>query len=169
MQIILLKKVPHLGNIGEIVKVKDGFARNFLIPFGHAIVATDANKKRFDDMKANIERDNAGKRSDAEKLAKSVEGAVVTLIRQAGEDGKLFGSVNSRDIAMALVENKFNISRTQVNIISPIKYIGIHSVSAELHPDVVVSVKVNIARSEDEAKEALSALAASPAVEAEQE
>jgi large subunit ribosomal protein L9 len=167
MQIILLKKVPHLGNIGDVLKVKDGFARNFLIPFGHAIVATDANKKRFDDMKANIERDNAGKHSDAEKLASSVDGAVVTLIRQAGEDGKLFGSVNSRDIAATLVASKFNISRTQVSIISPIKYIGIHAVNVQLHPDVVVSVKVNIARSEDEAKEAVAALNVAPAAEAE--
>lgn len=151
MQVILLERVAKLGQMGEVVRVKDGFARNFLLPAGKALRATKENKTRFDSMKVQLETRNLEAKAEATKVGEKVNGVEVILVRQAGETGQLYGSVSTRDIADALTTAGFSIARTQVVLNHPIKLIGIHSVPVTLHPEVEVSVRVNVARSAEEA------------------
>jgi len=151
MEVILLERVAKLGQIGDKVKVKDGFARNFLLPNGKALRATEANKKKFEGMKAQIEAQNLERKSEAEAAAKKIDGKSVILIRQAGETGQLYGSVSTRDIADALTTDGFTVERRQIVLNAPIKVIGLHVLPVALHPEVEVKITVNVARTPDEA------------------
>jgi large subunit ribosomal protein L9 len=151
MEVILLERVEKLGAIGDVVKVKDGFARNYLLPRKKALRANEANRKVFEANRAKIEEDNAARRSDAEKASKGVEGKTVQLIRQASNVGHLYGSVSARDIAEALEGVGAKVAKSQVVLDRPIKAIGVHDVKIALHPEVSVNVKVNVARSPEEA------------------
>jgi large subunit ribosomal protein L9 len=151
MEVILLERVGKLGQMGETVRVKDGFARNFLLPAGKALRATKANKERFDSMKSQLEARNLELKSEASKVGAKLNGTEVTLVRQAGETGQLYGSVSTRDIADALTAAGFTVTRTQIVLNHPIKTIGLHTVPVTLHPEVEVSVKANVARSTEEA------------------
>jgi large subunit ribosomal protein L9 len=152
MKIVLLERVEHLGAIGDVVTVKDGYARNFLLPQKKALRATEANMKRFEQQRADIEARNADTRAKAEAEGVKLDGQSFILIRQAGESGQLYGSVAARDIAEIAVAGGFTVGRNQVVLNAPIKNLGIHKVSVRLHPEVVVTVQVNIARSADEAE-----------------
>jgi large subunit ribosomal protein L9 len=151
MEIILLERVEKLGAIGDVVRVKDGFARNYLLPNKKALRANEANRKLFETQRAQIEADNADRRSDAEKASKDVDGKSVKLIRQASNVGHLYGSVSARDIAEALEGAGAKVAKSQVVLDRPIKAIGVHEVRIALHPEVSVTVKVNVARSPEEA------------------
>jgi large subunit ribosomal protein L9 len=151
MEIILLERVEKLGAIGDVVKVKDGFARNYLLPNQKALRANDANRKLFEANRARIEEDNANRRSDAEKSSKDVDGKSVQLIRQASNTGQLYGSVSARDIVEALEGVGAKVTKSQVVLDRPIKAIGVHEIRIALHPEVAVTVKVNVARSPEEA------------------
>src|SRR3982751_2844102 len=151
MEVILLERVEKLGAIGDVVKVKDGFARNYLLPRKKALRANESNRKVFEANRARIEEDNASKREDAEKASKGVEGKSVQLIRQASNAGQLYGSVSARDIAEALEGVGAKVAKSQVALDPPIKAIGVHQVKIALHPEVAVTVKVNVARSPEEA------------------
>ena len=152
MEIILLERVDKLGAIGDIVNVKPGFARNFLLPRGKALRASEANKKKFEADRARIEADNAKRRDIARAEAKDVDGASIILIRQASNTGQLYGSVASRDLAEALVAGGHKLLKNQIVLDRPIKALGIYDVKVALHPEVVVMVKVNIASSPEEAE-----------------
>ena len=152
MEVILLERVSKLGQIGDTVKVKDGFARNFLLPNGKALRATEANKKKFEGMKAQIEAQNLERKSEAEAVAKKVDGKSVILVRQAGETGQLYGSVSTRDIADALTKDGTSVERRQIVLNAPIKTIGLHVLPVALHPEVEVKITVNVARTPDEAE-----------------
>jgi large subunit ribosomal protein L9 len=151
MEVILLERVEKLGAIGDVVTVKNGFARNYLLPNKKALRANEANKKVFEANRAKIEADNAERRTDAEKAAKGVDGKTVQLIRQASNVGHLYGSVSVRDIAEALEAEGAHVTKSQVVLDRPIKAIGVHEVKVALHPEVAVTVKVNVARSPEEA------------------
>ena len=151
MEIILLERVEKLGAIGDVVKVKDGFARNYLLPRKKALRANEANRKLFEANRARIEEENANRRTDAEKASKDVDGKTVQLIRQASNTGQLYGSVSARDIAEALEGAGAHVAKSQVVLDRPIKAIGMHEVKIALHPEVAVTVKVNVARSPEEA------------------
>jgi large subunit ribosomal protein L9 len=151
MEVILLERVSKLGQIGDTVKVKDGFARNFLLPNGKALRATEANKKKFEGMKAQIQAQNLERKQEAEAVAKKVDGKSVILVRQAGETGQLYGSVSTRDIADALTKDGTTVERRQIVLNSPIKTIGLHVLPVALHPEVEVKITVNVARTPDEA------------------
>jgi large subunit ribosomal protein L9 len=151
MEIILLERVEKLGAIGDVVKVKDGFARNYLLPRKKALRANESNRKLFEASRARIEEENAARRSEAEKDAKGVDGKTVKLIRQASNTGQLYGSVSARDIAEALEGVGAKVAKSQVVLDRPIKTIGVHEVKIALHPEVQVLVKVNVARSPEEA------------------
>ncbi len=151
MEIILLERVEKLGAIGDVVKVKDGFARNYLLPRKKALRANESNRKLFEKNRARIEEENASRRSDAETAAKSVDGKTVQLIRQASNTGQLYGSVTARDVVDALGTDGSKVIKSQVVLDRPIKSIGVHSVRIALHPEVSVTVKVNVARSPEEA------------------
>ena len=151
MEVILLERVEKLGGIGDVVTVKNGFARNFLLPNKKALRANESNRKLFEANRARIESENAEKRSDAEKAAKSVDGKTVKLIRQASNTGQLYGSVSVRDIAEALEAEGAKVTKSQVVLDRPIKSIGMHEVKVALHPEVAVTVRVNVARSPEEA------------------
>jgi len=152
MEVILLERVEKLGQIGDVVNVKNGFARNYLLPNKKALRANEANKKVFESNRAKIEADNASRRVDAEKASKDVEGKTVQLIRQASNVGALYGSVSARDIVEALVAEGAHVSKSQIVLDRPIKAIGMHEVKVALHPEVAVTVKVNVARSPEEAE-----------------
>jgi large subunit ribosomal protein L9 len=152
MQVILLERVENLGQMGDVVKVKQGYARNFLLPQKKALRATKDNVSYFESRRAQLEADNLSKKSDAEAVAAKMDKARITLVRQAGETGQLYGSVAARDIADGLTAGGYTIEKRQVVIDRPIKMIGIHSVRVVLHPEVSVSVLVNVGQSEDEAK-----------------
>jgi len=152
MDVILLERVAKLGQIGDTVKVKDGFARNFLLPNGKALRATEANKKKFEGMKAQIEAQNLERKNEAEAVAQKLDGKSVILVRQAGETGQLYGSVSTRDIADALTKDGFTVERRQIVLNSPIKLIGLHALPVSLHPEVEVKITVNVARTPDEAE-----------------
>ena len=152
MEVILLERVEKLGQIGDIVNVKNGFARNYLLPNKKALRANEANKKVFEANRAKIEADNAAKRSDAETASKGVDGKTVQLIRQASNTGQLYGSVSARDIVEALEGVGAKVSKSQIVLNRPIKAIGMHEIKVALHPEVAVSVKVNVARSPEEAE-----------------
>ncbi len=151
MEIILLERVEKLGAIGDVVNVKDGFARNFLLPNKKALRANATNRKLFEANRAKIEQDNASRRSEAEAASKGVDGTTVQLIRQASNTGQLYGSVSARDIVEALEGAGATVTKSQVVLDRPIKAIGMHSVKIALHPEVAVSVTVNVARSPEEA------------------
>jgi large subunit ribosomal protein L9 len=151
MDVILLERVEKLGAIGDVVKVKDGFARNYLLPRKKALRANEANRKVFEANRARIEAENANRRSDAEKQAGGFKDASVTLIRQASNTGQLYGSVAVRDLVEALDAAGHKVSKSQVVLDKPIKAIGVYEVKVALHPEVAVTVKVNVARSPEEA------------------
>ncbi|MCW3848829.1 50S ribosomal protein L9 [Sphingomonas sp. LB-2] len=151
MDVILLERVEKLGAIGDVVRVKDGFARNFLLPNKKALRANEANKKVFEANRERLVAENASRRVDAEKESKSLEGVSVTLIRQASNTGQLYGSVAVRDIVEALVADNHKVSKSQVVLDKPIKAIGVYEIRVALHPEVSVTVKVNVARSPEEA------------------
>src|SRR5438270_183862 len=151
MEIILLERVEKLGAIGDVVKVKDGFARNYLLPRKKALRANEANRKLFESNRGRIEEENANRRSEAEQAAKSVDGKTVQLIRQASNTGQLYGSVSARDIVEALEAVGAKLTKSQVVLDRPIKALGVHDVKVALHPEVAVTVKVNVARSPEEA------------------
>ncbi|MCU0948253.1 MAG: 50S ribosomal protein L9 [Porphyrobacter sp.] len=152
MDIILLERIEKLGSIGDVVTVKDGYARNFLLPQKKALRANEANKKVFEANRARLEAENAERRAEAEKLGEKVAGAEVVLIRAASNAGQLYGSVSVRDMAMGLAEQGHAIDKRMVILGAPIKTIGMHDVTIALHPEVRVTVKANVARSDDEAK-----------------
>jgi large subunit ribosomal protein L9 len=151
MDVILLERVEKLGNIGDVVAVKPGFARNYLLPRGKALRANEANRKRFESNREQIEADNAKRRSTAETDAKGLEGKSIVLIRQASNTGALYGSVSARDLAEALAADGAKVAKNQIMLDSPIKTLGIYDVRVALHPEVSVSVRVNVARSPEEA------------------
>ena len=152
MEVILLERISRLGQMGETVKVKDGFARNFLLPQGKALRANEANKKKFEGQRAQLEARNLERKSEAEQVAEKMDGMTFVVVRSAGETGQLYGSVSPRDIAELLVAEGFTISRNQVELNQPIKEIGLRNVSIALHPEVEVAVTLNIARSTEEAE-----------------
>jgi len=152
MDIILLERIEKLGTIGDVVAVKDGYARNFLLPQKKALRANDANKKVFEANRERLEKENAERRGEAEKTGEKVEGAEVVLIRASSNAGQLYGSVNVRDMVAGLNSQGFDIDKKQVIMGAPIKTIGMHDVTVALHPEVHVTVKANVARSDDEAE-----------------
>ncbi len=159
VKVILLQKVAKLGNIGDIVNVKPGFARNYLLRKKIALRATNENKKYFEDKRAHIETENAKTRSEAQKILDKVKSFSITLIRQASEKGHLYGSVTARDIASAISvieDNDITISAAQINLNTPIKEIGLYELSVDLHPEVSVPVKLSVAKSEEEAQQLVS-------------
>ena len=167
MQIILLERVPKLGQMGEVVNVKPGYARNFLIPHGKALRATTSSIQDFEKRRAQLEARNLERKQDAQAAAAKVEGQMVTLLRQASETAQLYGSVNARDVAVAFTEAGISLDRQQVRLDQPLKTLGLHDVTVALHPEVEVTVKVNIARSQAEAD--LQAGKAAPEAPAEEE
>lgn len=152
MDVILLERVEKLGSIGDVVTVKNGFARNFLLPNKKALRANESNRKLFETNRAKIESDNANKRGDAEVASKDVDGKSVILIRQASNVGALYGSVSARDIVDALEAENAKVLKSQVMLGKPIKTIGLHEVRIALHPEVSVTITVNVARSPEEAE-----------------
>ena len=152
MDVILLERVEKLGAIGDVVSVKNGFARNYLLPNKKALRANEANKKVFEANRANIEAENATRRADAEKASKGIDGKTITLIRQASNTGQLYGSVSARDLADALNEDGAKVAKSQIILGKPIKAIGVSEVRVALHPEVSVTIKVNVARSPEEAE-----------------
>ncbi|MBM3527591.1 MAG: 50S ribosomal protein L9 [Alphaproteobacteria bacterium] len=152
MEVILLERVAKLGQMGDVVRVRDGFARNFLLPKGKALRATQANKTKFESMKVDLQAKNLAAKGDAEKLGQKLEGKSVTALRQASESGQLYGSVSPRDIAALLSDSGVAIDRNQIALNVPIKTIGAHKVPLVLHPEVELTVTVYVARSADEAE-----------------
>ena len=152
MQIILLERVENLGNLGDEVSVRGGFARNYLLPQGKALVANDVNRRRFELERGAIEKRNAEARDHASQSGKELDGVQLTVIRQSGATGQLYGSVTARDIVEAAGEAGHRIKREQVRLNAPIKTLGLHEVAIRLHAEVRVTVTVNVARSSDEAE-----------------
>jgi large subunit ribosomal protein L9 len=152
MEVILLERVAKLGQMGEVVNVRPGYARNFLLARGKALRATEANKAVFEKQKTDLQARNAELRDNAAKVAATLDGQSVTLIRQAGESGVLYGSVSTRDIADALKAAGFTIDRQQITIAQPIKTLGMHSAPISLHAEVEAKIKINVARSAEEAE-----------------
>jgi large subunit ribosomal protein L9 len=151
MEVILLERVAKLGQMGDVVRVKDGFARNFLLPKGKALRATDENRSRFETMKVDLQAQNIERRSEAQKIAAKLDGQSFTVLRQAAEGGQLYGSVTPRDIATLVIGRGFGVNRSQIVLNNPIKNIGLHKVPVSLHPEVDVTIKIAVARSADEA------------------
>ena len=152
MDIILLQRIEKLGTIGDVVTVKDGYARNFLLPNKKALRANDANRKVFEANRERLEKENAERRTEAEKAGEKVDGEEIVLIRASSNSGQLYGSVNVRDIVTGLAEKGHDIDKKQVIMGNPIKTIGMHDVRIDLHPEVSVTIKANVARSDDEAE-----------------
>jgi large subunit ribosomal protein L9 len=152
MQVVLLERVAKLGQMGEVVAVKDGYARNFLLPQGKALRATETNLKRFETDRAQLEARNLEARAEAEKVAKRLDGQSFVVIRSASDGGALYGSVTTRDIAESATAGGFTLDRRQVVLDHPIKDLGLHSISITLHPEVAATITVNVARSPDEAE-----------------
>ena len=152
MEVILLERVGRLGHMGDVVRVKDGFARNFLLPKGKALRATKENKAKYEGMKAELEARNTEMRGEAQKVGGGLDGKSFVVIRQASETGQLYGSVSTRDIAELLTAEGFTVSRNQIELNQPIKAIGLTNVAIALHPEVEVTITLNIARSADEAE-----------------
>lgn len=151
MEVILLEKIERLGGLGDVVKVKNGFARNFLLPQKKALRATEANKAVFEKDRAALEAKNAEMKKSAETIAEKIDGMDLTIIRQAGDTGQLYGSVSTRDIAEAASSEDAPVKRNQVVLDKPIKILGLHPVRVSLHPEVSVSLTVNVARTDEEA------------------
>jgi large subunit ribosomal protein L9 len=152
MEVILLERVVKLGQMGEVVRVKDGYARNFLLPKGKALRATKDNRAKFETMKSHLEARNLELKGDAVKVGAKLDGQSFVVIRQASETGQLYGSVSPRDIVTILNEGGFTVSRGQISLNTPIKTLGLHKVPVALHPEIDVSITVNVARSNDEAE-----------------
>jgi large subunit ribosomal protein L9 len=152
MEVILLERVGKLGQMGDVVRVKDGFARNFLLPKGKALRATEDNKARFETMKVQLEARNVHQQSEARSIADKLDGQSFTVLRQASDTGQLYGSVTARDVAGLLTVGGFSVNRSQIVLNAPIKSIGLHVVPVALHPEVEVKIKVGVARSADEAE-----------------
>ncbi|WP_419902433.1 50S ribosomal protein L9 [Kiloniella sp.] len=155
MQVVLLERIEKLGQMGEVVTVKPGYARNFLLPKQKAMRATKANLEHFENQRAQLEADNLQRREEAVKVSSSLEGLTVSLIRQAGDSGQLYGSVNTRDVAESVTEAGVTITRSQVVLDKVIKTLGLHDVKIVLHPEVTVGIVVNTARSAEEAEQQL--------------
>ena len=152
MDVILLERIAKLGQMGDIVRVKDGYGRNYLLAQGKALRATEANKKRFDEQRAQLEARNLESRKEAEDVAAKLDGQHFVLIRSASESGALYGSVTARDIADSATDGGFSITRGQVQIDQPVKELGLHQIGIALHPEVVATITINVARSPDEAE-----------------
>lgn len=152
MEVILLERIPSLGQMGEVVRVRPGYARNYLLPQKKALRATDANKKFFESRRAELEATNLQRRQEAEKIAAKLDKQSFVIIRQAAEGGQLYGSVASRDVADAVIAGGFKVARQQVVLNQAIKTLGLFPVPIALHPEVTVSVTINVARTDDEAK-----------------
>jgi large subunit ribosomal protein L9 len=152
MEVILLERVAKLGQMGEVVNVRPGYARNFLLARGKALRATKENRAKFDTQRAQLEARNLERRKEADAVGRQLDGQSFTLIRQAGESGVLYGSVSTRDIADALTAGGFSVERPQIVLNTPIKTLGLHAVPVSLHPEVEVKVTVNVARSPEEAE-----------------
>ena len=152
MEVILLERVENLGIMGDVVRVKPGYARNFLFPNEKAVPASNENKASFEDKRLEIEAKNIETKAEAEKVASKIKGEILILVRQAGDSGQLYGSVNSRDIKNTLKDMGYELDRNQISLNKPIKSVGIHNVSIALHPEIYVEVIANVARSEEEAK-----------------
>jgi large subunit ribosomal protein L9 len=152
MEVILLERISRLGQMGETVKVRDGFARNFLLPQGKALRANEANKKKFEGQRAQLEARNLERKSEASTVAEKLDGKSFIVVRTAGETGQLYGSVSTRDIAELLTAEGFTVSRNQVELNHPIKTIGLTNVAIALHPEVEVTITLNVARTADEAE-----------------
>ncbi|MEW6437007.1 MAG: 50S ribosomal protein L9 [Pseudomonadota bacterium] len=152
MDVILLQRVAKLGQMGDTVRVKNGYARNFLLPTGKALRATETNKKRFQDQKVELEARNLQLKSEAAAVAEKLGGHSFVIVRQAGETGHLYGSVSARDIADAVSAGGFKVGREQIELIAPIKTLGLHPVPVHLHPEVETKITINVARSPEEAE-----------------
>ena len=152
MQVILLQRIGRLGQMGDVVKVRDGYARNYLLPQGKALRANEANRKHFDSQRAQLEARNLEQKTEAEAVASKLNGQTFILVRQAAETGQLYGSVTPRDLAEAMTEAGFSVAKRQVALTQPIKTIGLHSIAIALHPDVSAAITANVARSADEAE-----------------
>ena len=152
MEVILLERIEKLGQMGDVVNVKPGFARNFLLPQKKAMRATEENKSHFAEQRAQLEAANIKSRDEAAKVGAKMEGLMVSLIRQAGEAGQLYGSVNAANVADEVTKAGFSVDRKQIELLHPIKALGVFTVRVDLHPDVSIGVSVNVARTEDEAK-----------------
>ena len=152
MQVVLLERIAKLGQMGDVVTVKDGYARNFLLPQGKALRANKSNLERFENERAQLEARNLEQKSEAEGVKAKLDGEKVIIIRQSGETGQLYGSVSPRDIAEALTEKGFNLERGQIGLYAPIKVLGLHETKVTLHPEVSSIVTVNVARTEEEAE-----------------
>jgi len=152
MDVILLERIAKLGQMGDVVSVKPGYARNFLLPQGKALRANDGNRAKFEADRANLEARNEERKTEAEAVKAKLDGNTYVMIRSAGQTGQLYGSVSTRDIAAALEEAGFSIARNQVSLMNPIKVIGLHEILLNLHPEVDSNITVNVARSEDEAE-----------------
>jgi len=152
MQVVLLERVAKLGQMGEVVQVKDGYARNFLLPQGKALRATEGNMKRFETERAQLEVRNLELKGEAEKVARKLDGQAFMVIRSASDGGALYGSVTTRDISDAATEGGFTLDRRQVVLDQPIKALGLHPVAVVLHPEVEATISINVARSRDEAE-----------------
>ena len=152
MEVILLERVAKLGQMGDVVRVKDGFARNFLLPKGKALRATQANKSKFEAMKGDLQVRSLAAKGDADKIGSKLDGKSFTVIRQASEAGQLYGSVSPRDLAVLMSDGGFAVDRNQVALNAPIKTIGSHKVPVQLHPEIEITITVLVARSTDEAE-----------------
>ena len=152
MEVILLERISRLGGMGDTVKVRDGYARNFLLPQGNALRANEANKKKFESQRAQLETRNNERKAEAQKIADKLDGQSFIVVRSAGETGQLYGSVSTRDIADLLNAEGFAVSRNQVQLNQPLKTIGLSNVVIALHPEVEVTVTLNIARTAEEAE-----------------
>ena len=152
MEVILLERIAKLGQMGETVKARDGFARNYLLPQGKALRANEANKKRFEAERVVLEARNLERKTEAQKVAEKLDGKSFIVVRAAGETGQMYGSVAARDVAEILAAEGFNVARNQVELNQPIKAIGIHKVTLHLHAEVEIAVELNVARSAEEAE-----------------
>jgi large subunit ribosomal protein L9 len=152
MEVILLERIEKLGQMGDVVSVKPGYARNFLLPQAKALRATTENSKQFEAQRVQLEAINLEMRTEAEKVGKKLDGLNIIVVRQAGESGQLYGSVNARDIADQVIDGGFTITRQQVELAQPIKALGLYDVQVTLHPEVSVTITANVARSSEEAK-----------------
>lgn len=165
MEVILLERVAKLGQMGAVVRVKDGYARNFLLPKRKALRATEANKGRFETERAQLEARNLETKNEAAAVGEKLNGQIFLIIRQAGEAGHLYGSVSPRDIAAAVTEGGFSIGRNQIVLKAPIKSLGLHAVPIQLHPEVESEITVNVARSAEEAERQAKGEAIAPAAD----
>jgi len=152
MEVILLERISRLGQMGDVVRVKDGFARNFLLPRGKALRATDENRTRFEGMKSDLQARSATLKAEAGQVAEKIDGKSFTVLRQASESGQLFGSVSPRDIVSLVAASGFQLTRSQIELNSPIKTIGQHKVPLSLHPEIETSIAIIVARNADEAE-----------------